>query len=208
MKLGEIKIEALKLMFADYARDMSVENLSNLKEDENYATIINSMPGAINRCFGRFEDSKVVPLKVTALEKSEGASGYGRIRFDLSQIPDFLFIDRIVYEDEKTYEGNCEYIMETNYVIVLPERAGSYTLVYVPSIDRVTSGTAEDTEIALPKRLCEIMPLFIKGDLYQEDEPSIAAESRNLFEASLESFNQENTTRQTKIANTYNQTEE
>ena len=51
MKLGEIKIEALKLMFADYTDDLSMENLAALKSDENFGRYVNSMPGAINRCY-------------------------------------------------------------------------------------------------------------------------------------------------------------
>lgn len=207
MKLGEIKIEALKLMFADYARDMSIESLPNLKEDENYATILNSMPGAINRCFGRLEDAKIVPLREICLDNSEGVSGYGRIRFDLSKISDFLFVDRVIYEDELEYDGNCDYTMETNYIMLLKERAGAYSLVYVPAIERVTAGTDEDTDILLPERLAAIIPYYIKSELYAGDEPSIAAEARNLFEATLESFRLETGTKQSRIKNTYNQSE-
>ena len=46
MKLGEVKIEALKIMFADYTGSIDVDSLQDLKTDENYE-YINSMPESI-----------------------------------------------------------------------------------------------------------------------------------------------------------------
>ena len=86
MKLGEVKIEALKIMFADYTDDIAIDNLGDLKTDENYGRYVNSMPGAINRCFSRLEDSNAVPVKKFVLTEDLGTISNNRIRFDLSAI--------------------------------------------------------------------------------------------------------------------------
>ena len=208
MKLGEVKIEALKIMFADYTDDLALDNLADLKTDENYGRYVNSMPGAINRCFSRLEDSNAVPVKKFVLTEDLGTISNNRIRFDLSAIiSDFGNVDRIIYETATEYEGNCEYIMETNSIIVLPYRGGDYTIIYSPTLTRITAGTAEDTELELPDKIASIIPYFIKGDLFREDEPAEASEARNLFELSLEAANTEIKRRQTSVRAVFSQTE-
>ena len=208
MKLGEVKIEALKIMFADYTDDLALDNLADLKTDENYGRYVNSMPGAINRCFSRLEDSNAVPVKKFVLTEDLGTISNNRIRFDLSAIiSDFGNVDRIIYETATEYEGNCEYIMETNSIIVLPYRGGDYTIIYSPTLTRITAGTAEDAELELPDKIASIIPYFIKGDLFREDEPAEASEARNLFELSLEAANTEIKRRQTSVRAVFSQTE-
>ena len=234
MKLGEVKIEALKIMFADYTDDLALDNLADLKTDENYGRYVNSMPGAINRCFSRLEDSNAVPVKKFVLTEDLGTISNNRIRFDLSAIiSDFGNVDRIIYETATEYEGNCEYIMETNSIIVLPYRGGDYTIIYSPTLTRITAGTAEDTELELPDKIASIIPyLFNNGvltigganhayemlaqggispgakqDLFREDEPAEASEARNLFELSLEAANTEIKRRQTSVRAVFSQTE-
>ena len=49
MKLGEIKIEALKLMFINEGDDIDIGSLELLAQDEIYKNYLVNMPGAINR---------------------------------------------------------------------------------------------------------------------------------------------------------------
>jgi len=208
MKLGEIKIEALKLMFADYTDDLSMENLAALKSDENFGRYVNSMPGAINRCYNRLEDTKVIPLKKVTISKEQGTEQNGRIRYNLSElISDFGTLDRVIAETETSYNGNCEYVMETNSIVMLPSIEDELTFVYSPALARISSSTADDTEIELPDKIASVIPYFIKGDLFREDEPAEAAEARNLFEASIDATNNDIKRRQTSIKTVFSQTE-
>ena len=76
MKLGDIKIEAMKLMFVNYNIDFRIEQLEQLAQDENYGSYLVNMPGAINRCFSSLEEKGVLPVKTYALNPSEAlASG-------------------------------------------------------------------------------------------------------------------------------------
>lgn len=209
MKLGEVKIEALKLMFADYTDDIGIDNLQDLKTDENYGRYLNSMPGAINRCFARLEDTNAIPVKKVTLPKANGTTANGRTRYNLSTlVSDFGRVDRIVYETADDYEGNCDYIMETDSIILLEEKDSNYDLIYYPSMTRITSATEETTELSLPDKVACIIPYFIKGDLFREDEPAEASEARNLFESSLDALNNEIQRRQTSVRQIFSQTEE
>lgn len=208
MKLGEIKIEAFKLMYAEYLDDLQIEHLENMKNDENFGRILCAMPGAINRCFMRIEESGVLPLKTYCLNDCYSCDRFNRLRFNLDDITDFYKINRIIFENEYEYDGNCNYIMETNSNIVLPKKEGLYTLVYHPTIRRITDNSLDTSEINIPDNIACIIPYFIKGDLFKEDEPSMATEARNLFEALLSSLKSESKTRQTHIKTIYNQVEE
>lgn len=98
--------------------------------------------------------------------------------------------------------------METNTIIVLPKKDGNYSIIYAPIIPRVAAGTDDTIDIDLPDKIACLIPYFIKGDLYTEDEPGVAAEARNLFEASLDAMNTEVKTKQNKVNCIYSQTEE
>jgi len=208
MKLGEIKIEALKLMFADYADDIDIDSLTDLASDENYGKYLNNMPGAINRCFSRLEERNAVPTKKTTLDNDNGTSANGRIRFDLSAIADFGKVDRVIYESSKEYDGNCPFNMETNTIMLLPEKDGDYILIYSPILERIQAGSDNESVIDLPDKIACLIPYFIKGDLYTEDEPGVAAEARNLFEASLDDMTTVVKTKQNKVNCIFSQTED
>ena len=81
-------------------------------------------------------------------------------------------------------------------------------MIYAPRRKRVTTGTADDEEIALPDKIACLIPYFIKGDLFREDEPAEAADARNLFEASIEAIDNGIKRRQTSVKTVFSQTEE
>ena len=123
MKLGEIKLEALKLMFVNDGEILNMENLDEyLYGNEVYRGYLVNMVGSINRCINRFKMKNIKPL------------------------------------DDKEYV-------------------------------KFTDDTPNDTEIDfIPEELQEIIPYFIKGELYQEDEPNMASASMNYFESLLDDY--------------------
>lgn len=198
MKLGEIKIEALKLMFALGNEDVSVSDLDRyMKTDEAYSDYLNNMPGAINRCFALIEERRVLPLKGFTL----GDGG----RYDLDAlIPDFFDIERIVYERGGEYDGNCGYLREGNTIIIKEYDAhGEYRLLYRPRLERITSLTNEEKVLDIPDGIACYIPYFIKGDLFRVDEPDEAAEARNWFEAAMLEISTQDGGRQTRVERKY-----
>lgn len=204
MKLGEIKAEALKIMFADYAGDISAENLENLGHDENYGKYLAAMPGAINRAYSRLEDCLVVPVKTFDLSMEAGVARGEKIVFDLGAlISDFGAVDRVIAWGDYHYNSNADYIMETSTTIAIPNNGKNFTIVYHPLLTRITVGTKDDQEIELPDKIACLIPYFIKGDLFREDEPAEASEARNLFEASIAEISDGLTQRQTQVKAVY-----
>ena len=49
MRLGDIKAEALKLMFINYDKKIDAEDIPDLLADDNYASYLVNMDGAIQR---------------------------------------------------------------------------------------------------------------------------------------------------------------
>lgn len=210
MKLGDIKVESLKIMFVSTHTDLSISELDNALRDENYGSYLVNMPGAINRCFSVLEEKRVLPIKSHTLTSSEGLASGSYIRFNLASIiEDFCDIDRLVCTKKEEYEGNAEFRMEGS-VLVLPlfdDEEEEYTVLYYPSIPRITSETDNETELEIPNKIAAHIPYFVKGDLFRDDEPDEANEARNWFEAAMEQVLATKQSYSGKVFNKYSQTE-
>ncbi len=209
MKLGDIKVESLKIMFVSTHTDLSIDELDNALRDENYGSYLVNMPGAINRCFSVLEEKRVLPIKAYTLNASEGLASDSYIRFDLATlIEDFCDIDRLVCERREEYDGNAEFRMEGNVlVLLLLDEDTTYTVLYYPSIPRVTSETDDKTELAIPDKIATHIPYFVKGDLFRDDEPDEANEARNWFEMAMEQVIQTKQSHSGKVFTKLSQTE-
>ena len=95
--------------------------------------------------------------------------------------------------------------MEGN-VLVLPllDEHTTYTVLYYPSIPRVTSETDDNTELAIPDKIATHIPYFVKGDLFRDDEPD---EARNWFEMAMEQVVQTKQSHSGKVFTKISQTE-
>ena len=186
MKLGDIKVEAIKLMFTNYAFDMGIDDLQRMISDENYGSYIVNMNGSISRALDRIENACVVPAKRYSISEEDFEQGKFFKKFDLNKIEDFFAIDRITAEYENgCYDGNVEYELQGD-TLLLHNSAADFTILYFPKIKTVDETISDSDEIWIPENIARLIPYFIKGDLYQEEEPVLAADARNLFEASLD----------------------
>ncbi len=207
MKLGEVKIEALKLMFVNYDEDISIDKLDTYLQDENYASYLVNMPGAINRCFANIEERGVLPSKSFKLKAEDGIKSTAYIRFDLpSLIDDFFAVDRVIYESLCDYDGDHDYRMEGN-TIVLDTFDDSETVIvmYKPKIARVFNTTENELELEIPENIAVHIPYFIKGDLYRDDEPNEASEARNWYEVAMEGIASAKANKIGKVKSKYSQ---
>ena len=212
MKYGEIKIESLKLMFLNMGDDIDIEGLETYAQDDTYKGYLVNMPGAINRCFSSIEEKRVLPSKSKAVQRSEGLASGGFIRFDLpSLIADFYDIERIVSEtSDGEYNGDCDYQREGDVLVLERYEEDDdveYTVIYKPSIERVSSTTDDYKEIEIPNNIASYIPYFVKGDLYRDDEPNEASEARNWFEQAMEEIFLKKINKVNKVKSLYSQTE-
>lgn len=192
MKLGEIKAEAYRLMFADIEfTDFSDEEylnktLETIEQNPNYSEYANAMTGAINRCFASLENKRVIPEKRVIMEFSK----IGVNKVDISDIADDIHsIDRISYlnEDKNLYIPSVDFAKEgRDTVIMNVMQGGEYTLIYYPKITRVKSTDGNSDDVELPDDIACLIPYFIKGELYRHDDANEAAEARNTYEAMID----------------------
>lgn len=202
MKLGDIKAEALKLMFANYDVDITADTISDLYDNPSLKNYLFAMPGAINRCFNRFKSEMMLREKAVTITPTEG-DYYST--FDLSTITDLFEISRITYTDDYgDYFGSVSYQLEGD-TLILFQSGGEYHLIYYaePPIIYDVAITADTTEIDLPIELLSIVPFYIKGELYQEDQPELAAEAMAIFEQKLARTPRKKVNNQTEIKDIY-----
>lgn len=201
-KLGDIKIEALKLMFADYTNDYSIAGLSGLLADANYGKYLRAMNGSINRCFDRLRALRKQTKKTLALDKGLMEDDE-YLYFDMSTetFDNVDFIVRISYRDEdgRPVEPNYEYQLEGDELII-QNMEGSFKMIYYEKLPFITTLT-DDAVLAIEDELARLLPYFIKSELLEEDEPELARQARALFEQSLASLYEEPEMRQTKVVN-------
>lgn len=220
MTLGEIKIEALKLMFTNINDDIDEYNIAHYYDDENYKGYLYGMNGSINRCFGRLEERMVLPSKTQTLNTNDGKyPNSAFLRFNLDYlINDFYCIDRIVYEGKNgEYIADYDYMTEGNTLVLNPIKEGeSYTVVYKPTIPRLKLSTSDDYDFSdkhnangvfIPDSIASIIPYYIKGDLFRDDEPNEASESRNWFEQALNEISYKAMSKANTVKTIFSQTE-
>ena len=186
MKLGEIKVQAMRLMHID--RPIHADMVDELAYDDNYSDLYNGIPAAINRCFADLEARRFLPLGRAELTDSE-RSGRGR-RFHYGGIEGLFEIARLVVDSGSYYDDNHPFSYEEEGVIRVEEfdSFAKYGVLYHKQIPRITDASGPDTEIALPDALAVAIPYYVKGDVFAVDEPSEAGEARNFYEATVAQY--------------------
>ncbi len=203
MKVGDIKVAAIKLMFTNYAFDFNIENLQSLISDENYGSYIVNMNESIARAIDRIENACVVPTKRYEISIDDCEQSKRFIHFDTTKISDLYMIDRISAEyGNGDYAGNVGYEMEGD-LLILPKADATYTIIYYPTIKSVDEKVADEQEFWIPDKIARLIPYFIKGDLYQEEEPDLAADARNTFEACLDDLKKPTISKQDYVDRVY-----
>lgn len=209
MKLGEIKIETLNLMFAGYDYKLTIESLSQ-ELSENYQTYLNSMTGAINRCLANIESKRILTPKSRVLNISEGTPTGAFIRFDLSElISDYYDISRLVYSNNHgVYDGNATYQKEGDTLVLRNYGEDEqYVVVYYPKAQRVTDSSDNNMEMNIPDNIASVMPYYIKGDLYRDDEPNEASEARNWYEQAISEMVKSDSNKENCVNTVFSMTE-
>lgn len=204
MTIGEIKIQALKLMFVSYSDDLSPERLLELEAQENYRAYLVNMNGAIDRCLSDIERRCILPVKVMELKPSGSVTEGYRTRIDITA-PDFYEIERISKESLYEYDGNHPYAREGNMILLQAfDEDAIYRLLYYPRVSR-THARSDTDDIGLPEEIAAVVPYFVKGDLFREDEPNEASEARNWYEAAMAAIQKPVANLQGRVASKFSQ---
>ncbi len=189
MLLGDVKLEALRVMFINMDKTITSDNLPDLYKDSVYAMYLSNMTGAINRALDRIISAKVLPMEYKVLVKSDGEILGDRTIFDLNaKIDDFYDLVSIDMVHADKYAENVAFVQITNNKVILKvDDRAKILVVYNPKISHVDA-LQDSATLDLPDEIANLIPYYIKSDLYQEDNASLANDARNKFEAGLASF--------------------
>ena len=191
MTLGEVKAEALKLMFARADVVISANLIDLLAEDERFSDYLRGMTGAVNRCFSSLEQKRILPLKTYLVPAREGTDSDLFLRVDLTRdIPDLFDVCRVCaeYEDTHRYIGAAPFERE-GYTLLLENRKDAhYRVLYYPVLPRISASSPNELSLPLPEGISSLIPYYIKGDLFRLDDPAEAAEARNWYEQMTDNY--------------------
>ena len=192
MTWGEVKLIALQTMFSNEG--------ANINIDDSNQDYVHAMPGKANEAMHQLAMVARPLLKQFTLRLDYGAEEHeteteltlpaaeGRYKLNLSHyMPRFRAIDRIMLESGGAYDEAEEWSLEGDDVLVLPGNlAGIYTIWYAAYPQTITKDTSDDEAIDLPQEAAALIPLYIAGELYKEDEIAMATMFRNEFEDGME----------------------
>ena len=186
MTINDIKKATLALMFANYADDLRDENVDEFT-DPQYTKYTVNMDASINRALARIEAARVLPLASVTLTSENGTGDSWRRRWNLSSLAsDFMAVSRVIREGAWGYESSVHYEMEGN-TVVLPFLAEDedYRVLYHRRVARIALAAPSSTVVDVPDYVADIIPYWVKADLYEEDEANMAVAARNTFEQML-----------------------
>jgi hypothetical protein len=206
MTYAEIKIAALKLMYATY-NELVAANIADYYEDSTINSYLFGMNESINRCFDRILEDKIAPEVIVELDDYTTTTDddYLYTTMDLTQITDFYKLDRVIYTYKNFYDGNCEFLIEGDDLRLPYKENGTYKLVYTKTMPYIDDTITDQDTVDLPPALLRLIPYYIKGELFEEDDANLAAASMNVFEARLMTIKKNKTQNQTKVADVYGQ---
>ena len=193
MTWGECKLNALQTMFSN---EGAVINVDDVNQD-----YINAMPGKANEAMLQITTVGRPLLKTFRITLQDGAEAAEsgeelclptveknyRIRLT-DYCPQFRCIERnqLMLETADGYGRAQDWDLEGDDVLLLPgDQAGTYTVWYDAYPVEITAETPEETELELPEEAAALIPLYIAGELYKEDELALATMWRNEFEDGL-----------------------
>lgn len=201
MTFADIKIAALKLMNATYSNIVAA-NIADYYDDTNMNDYLYQMNESINRCFDRLLNDQIAPQEIVEVEDYTTTTADGFISMDLTQITDFYRLDRVIYSNTGYYEPNHEFLLEGD-TLILADKEGDYKLVYTKTMPYFTDATTDATTVDLPDEILRLVPYFIKGELFEEEDANLAAVAMNIFEQRLLQIKKKKERHQTKVVDVF-----
>lgn len=183
MTWKELKTIALQKMFELQGADLVV--------DDSTGPYINAMPGAANEalnllCTQAYYFKKTGEIvqggdRPTAPTFTAGAYN----AYDLSQVfEDYytLYDGYIKYTDGERYGMADNYETEGANTILIPKDImGTWRVTYCAYPMKLTKDTPDDTDLGLPPDVTNKVAVYIAGQLYKEDEITLAQIYMNEF---------------------------
>ncbi len=184
MKLGELKIQALMLIYPmmslEYDGQDYEEIIYRLKSNHTYSSYVASSVGAINRAFTFIEEKLLTPVCVaTACGEKQGRY----VLLDLRDNKEILSVKALYVNNEATYYESISRRLIRAYASERDE----IKVAYYKRLARIDHLTSNNTEIDLGG-IEEIIPYFIKADLLMGEDRDGSLSARERFFEMIDEF--------------------
>ena len=185
MKIGEMKAQAITLMFPSFSVKLDessdediIRAIYEMKSNPNFEGILEGSIGAINRAFSYIESRGYSTLRCVDIPSSKCEKRNGKIALPLCQ--DSFKVERVLFHtEERTFE--LDFNIE-NESILTKSKNGVYTVVYRMKIPRITRVTSDAYKPELPQGMAEYIPYYIVSDLAREENEELAKYALDHFE--------------------------
>jgi len=188
MKLGEIKLQSLMLIFPDEVLEYNEENIEeliyNLRSSGTYGSYLSATVGAINRAFSSIEQKMLSGKDLLSLDITSGTRQGEYISFDLSTHREILAVSE-VYDNGVPMEFNM--LTDSILNVKCAKFSGALSLVYYKRLKRINHTTSNNFEIE-PRGIADAIPYFVKSDLLLGENADEAVTSRNIYEGMLDEY--------------------
>lgn len=175
MKYIDIKKDALRLM------GIIPDTVENEYDTSKIRTYLIGMNNSILRAIDRMKSLSLIPPKIIELnarEKNENAT-YSLSELGISgEITEVLKLEGLSLKE-------ADFVVINGSISLYVEKGRKYFIKYIP---HNTTNISDNDESDIPDELARLIPYFIKADLYEEEEPSLAITSRNMFEGYLKEY--------------------
>lgn len=177
MTWGEIQIESLKKMFLNN-ESLSVNKLSDYMNEKKYKTYLYAMPQACNEAIN-FIVSKLGSNESTfELEKED------TIYYDLSKkIEDFRMIKGIYSNMPVSWK-----ILNKNTIIIDNWQGEKILVSYEVKPTIINSDTDTNFVIEIASEYANLIPLYIAGELYKDDDLTLSTMYMNEFMTLVDNY--------------------
>lgn len=170
MTWGEIQIESLKKMFLN-KEILKIEELETYKTDKKYKTYLDAMPQACNEAINYIINLEPI-IKSKELEKTSQNDTY-----DLKKIiSDYKKLHNIISEYSVMWKMLTKNIMEIN-----GWSQGRIEIYYEAYPESITKNTPTQQKIDLEETFTRLIPLYIAGELYKDDDLTLSTMYMNEF---------------------------
>ncbi len=186
MKIGEIKLQAMSLIFPsaqlDYSSDNIADAIFRLKSNPSYGAHLSATTGAINRALSVIEARRLTELEEIELDKSLGEENGDLLCFALND--NVFSVCQVI---SAGIEIDFRHRFDKLYVRRGSVR-GNLCVRYFSKIKRLSGESDDNEELLLKDGIAEQIPYFVKADLLLCESPEESRVSRELFFTALDSF--------------------
>lgn len=174
MTWGEIQIESLKKMFLN-KEVLTITKLDEYKQDKKYKTYLDAMPQACNEAINYIINLEPI-IRVEELEKTSENDKY-----DLKEL---------ISDYKKFHDISSEYsvmwtMLTKNIIRINGWTQGNIDIYYEAYPKKITNDTTATTKIDLEESFARIIPLYIAGELYKDDDLTLSTMYMNEFMTNL-----------------------